>query len=163
MGSEQAVILAEGGDAGGLGPITVGVPEQKLELVPPPDKAATSQYLRFGGLVEILRYNSVAGRDSPRAWITFSRAKGYLKHTFSASQGVIGGAVVPFSVLCEDRVLKAKKEAASQGVIGGAVVPFSALCEDRVLKTKKEEVINFLMSFGLTRTDAEDVLSALGT
>jgi hypothetical protein len=110
------------------------MPEENLETVVPPDRAALQRYFREGGLVAILQSNLAGGREQPRVWLSFT-ARGDLVHTFAAERGVVGGSAVP---------------------------PL-ALFDRKVFTPKQEEVREFLMSFGLTRPEAEDVIRAVGT
>jgi hypothetical protein len=98
------------------------------------DRAGIIDYLKRGGLVAILRSNLGGGPDRPKAWLQFD-PQGRFIHTLSAERGLVGGATVPFF----------------------------ALQANRVFAPKAEEVIGFLSSFGLSRTDAEDVLRSVGT
>jgi hypothetical protein len=109
------------------------MPEDDLERAVP-DKSAVLRYLQNGGLVALLRSNLGGGREQPRAWLTFD-ARGGVTHTF----------------------------AADRGGIGGATVPFFALHEGKVFTGKRNDVLQFLTSFDLTRSEAEEVHSAVGT
>ena len=53
--------------------------------------------------------------------------------------------------------------AAERGVVGGSAVPYFALHEEKGFGGKADEVVAFLGSFGLARTEAEDVVAAVGT
>lgn len=110
------------------------MPEDELENVPPPFPAAIMNYMKEGGLVDILRSNLGGGRNQPRAWLTYT-PRGEVTHTLEAGRGVIGGSVVPFF----------------------------ALHEDKVFAGKENEVVAFLASFGLNRAEAKEVVSAVGT
>jgi hypothetical protein len=110
------------------------MPEDELEPTVPPDRAAVIRYLKGGGLLDILRSNLGGGPNQPRAWLTFT-SEGDATHTFDASRGVLGGKTVPFF----------------------------GLHEYKVFTGKREQVIDFLMSFGLTRAEAEDIIQAVGT
>jgi len=79
------------------------LPEEELEAAPLPSKEAILQYLRSGGLLEILRSNVTGGREQPRAWFA-TRPQGVV-HTFA-----VGGATVPFFALSGDRIFTASKE-----------------------------------------------------
>ncbi|HUY34020.1 MAG TPA: hypothetical protein VMV69_14830 [Pirellulales bacterium] len=110
------------------------MPDDDLDPVAPPDNPAVMRYLKEGGLVAILQSNLGGGRNQPKAWLTYT-SRGDITHTFDAQRGVIGGAAVPFF----------------------------ALHEDRVFAGKKGQVIEFLAGFGLSRSDAEDVVAKVGT
>ena len=130
-------------------PISFEMPEDEMEkLVPDKDalshylkqeglKDAILRYLKQGGLVEILRTNIQGGRiqNQPKVWLTHS-PRGEVSYTFTSERGLIGN---------------------------GAIVPFWALHEDRILPHKKSNVLAFLMSFGLTEEEAEQVIEAVGT
>jgi hypothetical protein len=105
-----------------------------MEAASPPDKEAIINYLKEGGLVAILFGNLEKKREQPKAWLTYKR-RGGVTHTFLAERGVVGGAPIPYF----------------------------ALHEEKVYTGKKEEVAAFLTSFGLSRAEAEDVISAVGT
>jgi hypothetical protein len=98
-----------------------------------PERAEIVNYLREGGLVAILRSNLAGGKQQPKAWLAFD-PRGALTHTFTAERGVIGGAPVPFF----------------------------ALHENHIFTPKVGEVIDFVMRFGLTRSDAEDIVRSVG-
>src|SRR5581483_9535508 len=70
------------------------IPEEHLEPAPMPDQAAVLRYLREGGLAAILSANLTGGGNQPRAWIAYD-PRGNVVHTFSADQGLTGGATVP--------------------------------------------------------------------
>ncbi|MHB1423858.1 MAG: hypothetical protein ACYC3I_11815 [Gemmataceae bacterium] len=110
------------------------MPEDEMEAVSAPDKDAIINYLKEGGLVEILRANLGGGRQHPKVWLTYT-PRGGLTHTFLAERGVVGGTPVPFFALHEGRAV------------------FSA---------KKEEVAAFLTSFGISRTEADVIIAAVG-
>jgi len=109
------------------------LPESELKAAVLPNKQNVLNYLKGGGLVEILRANLGGGRSQPRAWLTYTR-RGELSHTYDSARGLIGGSTIPFFAL--------------QG--------------DRVFTPKAEEVIDFLMRFGLTHAEAAEVLAAVG-
>jgi len=115
-------------------PDSFEMPEDELDAAVPPDREAVLNYLKDGGLVAILRGNLAGGRNPPRVWLTYTQ-RGEVTHTFTPERGVLGGETVPFF----------------------------ALQEDRVFSAKKDEVVGFLTSFGLTRDDAEAVVTAVGT
>jgi hypothetical protein len=122
-------------------PMSVELPEDEMELIPPGadgtqpmDKQKIIDYLIHGGLVSILRSNLSRGRNQPRVWLCPDQL-GNVTHTF-----------IP-----------------ERGVVGGQVVPFSALHEDKVFAPSLDSVRSFLQSFGLNRQEAEKVVSELGT
>ncbi|HEY7424048.1 MAG TPA: hypothetical protein VH682_07415 [Gemmataceae bacterium] len=108
--------------------------EDSLEAAPLPDKEAIVNYLKEGGLVAILFGNLEKKREQPKAWLTYKR-RGGVTHTFLAERGVVGGAPIPYF----------------------------ALHEEKVYTGKKEEVAAFLTTFGISRTEAEAILAAVGT
>jgi hypothetical protein len=121
-------------DRGAEEPDFIEIPEDDLEAASPPNTEAVFRYFAQGGLVSILRANLSGGRNQPRAWLTFT-PRGDLAHTFTQESGVVGGAKVPFF----------------------------ALHEDKVFAGKRDEVVAFLTSFGLSRREAEEVVSSVGT
>ena len=118
-------------------PTTFEMPEAELEPVVP-DREAIRRYLSNGGLITLLQANMTGGRNQPRAWLTFTR-KGDVVGTLDPERGAIGGQVVPFFALHE-------------GPPG----------ELKVFRAKRDAVIDFIMSFGLTRREAEEVIDAVG-
>jgi len=110
------------------------MPEESLEPVPLPDKATLLKYLKEGGLVAILQSNLCNGQDQPRAWLSYT-PEGDLTPTLLAHRGVLGGAIVPYF----------------------------ALIEDKVYKAKQDQVLDFLTSFGLDREEAKEIVKAVGT
>lgn len=104
------------------------------DLSPAPNKAAAIQFLADGGLISILKRNLGGGRNQPRVWLT-TRSAGTVTYTL----------------------------AGDAAMVGGATVPFGALEGERIFTPVKHEVVTFLTSFGLTRAEAEHVVSAVGT
>lgn len=122
-------------------PMTVEVSEDEIEAVRTDagatamiDKGRIIEYLNSGGLVSILRANISGGKNQPRAWLCLDNL-GNVTHTF-----------IP-----------------ERGVIGGHVVPFWAVHDDKVLLPKKDAILSFLQSFGLNLPEAETVVSEVGT
>jgi hypothetical protein len=122
-------------------PMIVELPEDEMEAVAAEGEGAVSldkqkiiDYLISGGLISILRSNLVGGRNQPRAWLCLDQL-GNATHTF-----------IP-----------------ERGVIGGQLVPFSAVHDDKIFTPKRDSVLSFVESFGLNRQEAEKVLSAVGT
>jgi hypothetical protein len=109
------------------------MPEDELQPVPPPDKAAVMKYLKEGGLEAILRSNFAGEPKQPKVWLTYTPE----------------GDLTPTSL-------------AVRGVGGGGRVPFFALHKGLAFTGKPDEVLTFLGSFGLTRSEAEEVLSSVG-
>jgi hypothetical protein len=112
----------------------IEVTEDEMEPVPLPDRGALLQYLKAGGLVEILRTNLGDRKVSPRVWLTFPSI-GTLSFTTDAERGFIGGKQVPYFALFEDKIY-----------IG-----------------KQDQVAKFLRSFGLSAAEAVDVIRSIGT
>lgn len=112
--------------------VTFEVPEDELESVEA-DRAKVIEYLKSGGLVNILRSNLGGGREQPKVWLAFD-SHGNLTHTFVAERGFIGGSTVPFFAL--------------QG--------------NQIFEPKAQEVVAFLSGFGLAPAEAEDVIRAVG-
>jgi hypothetical protein len=114
-------------------PLAFELPEDDL-VAARPEPAAVIKYLKDGGLLAILQSNLGGGRPNPRAWLTFD-PQGRIVHTFNKHRGLIGGELVPFFAL--------------QGY--------------HVFTPKVDEVIEFLSRFGLSRSDAQQVIQAVGT
>ena len=109
--------------------------EEDMEKVVP-DKAAVMQYLKQGGLAELLQTNLRDGEKPPRVWLTFTPL-GQLTPTLNPG-------------------LKATGK--------GTPAPFFAVLKNKVYAPDKEKVVEYLMtSFGLTQEEAEDVVHAVGT
>ncbi|MBL8800033.1 MAG: hypothetical protein JNM56_39485 [Planctomycetia bacterium] len=121
-------------------PMTLELPESEMEAIPagetpaPLDRQAIIDYLIHGGLISILRTNLAGGKYQPRAWLSRSQL-GNVTYT-----------------LVEER-----------GMVGGAIVPVGAIYTNKVAKAKRDQVVKFVESFGLTRPEAERVISEVGT
>jgi hypothetical protein len=100
----------------------------------PLNKSEIMEYLKYGGLISILRANISGGRSQPRAWLCLDNL-GNITHTF-----------VP-----------------DRGMTGGEIVPFFAVQDDHVFEPKRAAVRTFIESFGLSRKEAEEVLNEVGT
>ena len=98
-----------------------------------PDKSEVVSYLK-NHLIEILGAGYSGGRNRSKVWLTYAAGGGMI-HTFEPGRGVLGGDAIPCF----------------------------ALHGDKVFAPKKDDVESFLRSFGLTPTEAADVLSAAGT
>jgi len=121
-------------------PMSVELPEDEMELIPPGaedkrhlDKRNVIDYLINGGLVSILRSNLSGGKSQP-VWLCLDQL-GNVTHTFISERGIVGGQLVPFS----------------------------ALYEDKVFAPKLNSVLSYIQSFGLNRQEAEKVVSEVGT
>lgn len=114
-------------------PITTEVPEVDLTPVEL-DRRDVVDYLKGGGLVDILRSNLGGGHEEPKAWLTVDQ-RGNLIHTLDAGRGLLGGETVPFFAL--------------QG--------------NRIFAPKAGEVIDFLAAFGLNLAEAEEVVRSVAT
>jgi hypothetical protein len=122
-------------------PMTMELPEDEMEAIPPGTELARPidpqriiDYLINGGLISILRSNLSGGKNQPRGWLCLDQL-GNVTHTF-----------VP-----------------ERGVIGGQLVPFRAVHEDKVFTPKRNAVLSFIESFGLSRQEAEKIVSDVGT
>jgi hypothetical protein len=119
--------------------IILEVPEEELEIHTGPEPTLDApkiiDYFKRGGLAAILRSNRFHGLTRPQAWLRLTRG-GYVVHTYAPGPGFRGGQPIPF-------------HAASRG--------------GRILEPFKDEVVSYIESFGLDRSQAEDVLSAVGT
>ena len=101
-----------------------------------PDKAAIVQYLKQGGLADILRTNLQEGEAPPRVWLTFTPA-GELTHTLNPG-------------------LKAAGK--------GTPAPFFAVLKNKVYAPDRAKVVEYLKTaFSLSQEEAEDVVQAVGT
>jgi hypothetical protein len=108
------------------------VPEDELAPVES-NRLDVINYLKSGGLVNILRSNLGGGPDQPKVWLSFG-PHGNLTHTFIKERGFIGGRAVPFFAL--------------QG--------------NQVFTPESDKVVEFLSGFGLSRAEAEDVIRSVG-
>jgi hypothetical protein len=115
-------------------PVTFEMPEEEMQPTPVPSKEQVLRYLRGGGLVQMLRSNLSGGPNPPRIWLTFTPL-GDVTHTFLADRGLLGGGRVPFS----------------------------ALYGDKVFAPKECEVLEFVLSFGVSRAEAKELLHEVGT
>ena len=122
-------------------PTTFELPEDEIEAMddlPEPGAAMRKDqieaYLIHGGLIGILRSNLSGGRSQPRVWLRPDTI-GNVTHTFERERGVVGGEVVPFRQSMTTR--------------------FSP--------RSVNEVLSFLRSFNLDPTDAERIISSVGT
>ncbi|MBI1903800.1 MAG: hypothetical protein HYS13_22070 [Planctomycetia bacterium] len=93
-------------------PHEVEMAEEEIEHLPetaPPrlDKAKIIEYLKYGGLISILR--SGLGGAPARAWLC-PDTLGNVTHTFAAERGVVGGEPIPMAAVFESRVSKPKQE-----------------------------------------------------
>ena len=91
-------------------------------------------YLKHGGLLQILRSDLSGDKNQPRVWLTRD-SLGNVVHTYSAERGIVGGGTVPYS----------------------------ALYEYRVSAPKRDEVLAFLSTFGLSKQKAKQVVDSVGT
>jgi hypothetical protein len=122
-------------------PMNVELPGDEIEPVAPETLTASSldkrkivNYLVNGGLISILRSNLSGGKSQPRVWLCLDQL-GNITHT-----------LVP-----------------ERGVIGGQVVPFWAVQDDKVFLPERDRVLSFVESFGLSRQEAEQVVFEVGT
>jgi hypothetical protein len=115
------------------------VSEDRLELdLPPPAPLEKPEILRFlkdSGLIRLLMTNpSLDGPKDPRVWLCRSQL-GNVTHTFAAERGQVGGSHVPFAAFWDGARIRAEK---------------------------RDEVAAYLLTFGLTPAEAEDVIRAVG-
>jgi hypothetical protein len=121
-------------------PMMLELPEDELEAADrtdgavPIDKDKITDYLTNGGLVSILRSNLSGGRYQTRAWLCLDNL-GNVTHTF-----------VP-----------------ERGMIGGELVPWGAVHDDKIFRPTRDSVLSLIQSFGLTRDEAEKIVSKIGT
>lgn len=104
------------------------------EMSPAPSKPALMNYLKNGGLVKILKLNIPGNRDISPVWLTL-RSDGRIAPTLNDSGHDLGGAVVPFN----------------------------SLVDGKIQARKRHRVTVFLTSFGLTSSQADEVVRAIGT
>lgn len=97
-------------------------------------KAEVVDYLKNSGLIQILRMNPSEGKNEPRVWLTRD-SLGNVVHTFSAERGIVGGGTIPFA----------------------------AIYDYRISTAKRDEVLAFLMTFGLSKREANQLIEAIGT
>lgn len=157
-GTADAVILEDRGPIGWKGrhlfmiqipmdpkdaadPLTFEVPEEEMEVADRRadesrriDKRKVIEYLKQGGLVEILGSNLSDGCSHWRVWLWID-GLGNINHTFIAERGVIGGGRIPSW----------------------------AIHEDKIFAPKADEVRAFLKSFGLSDEEAARVIDHIGT
>jgi hypothetical protein len=99
----------------------------------PLKKSEIIEYLKKR-LSEILSWNPSTERKDPVVWLGRD-SSGKITYTFSPRRGLIGGKLVPES---------------------------ARLLSRRIDARKKDEVAEFLLGFGLTPEEAEDVIQAVG-
>lgn len=120
-------------------PIITELPGEDLDAAPdaepPLETGQVIEYLKAGGLIAVLMTNLDGGRDQPKLWLK-KNSSGYVSYAFTPEPGSRGGETVPFGVLH-----------------GG----------NRILGPKADEVATFLESFGLDRSQADDVIRAVET
>lgn len=116
----------------------IEMPEDDLSLANNSVEAISGDkivdYLEHGGLVQILKSNMSGGRNQPCVWLR-PDSLGNVVHTFVAARGTVGGAIVPFL----------------------------ALNDNRIFTPKMTEVLAFLSTFGLSKREAEHVAETIGT
>src|SRR5262249_15720092 len=66
------------------------------------EKAKVIEYLKNGALLSILMTSTPGGRNQPRVWFR-PNTLGNLTYTFAPERGVLGGAIVPYATLYQDR------------------------------------------------------------
>ncbi len=118
-------------------PRMVAEDQIELEMTPPAplEKPEILRFLKNGGLIMILMTNpSPEGPKDPRVWLCRDQL-GNVIFTFAAERGLIGGATVPFAAFWDS---------------------------DHIRAEKRDEVAAYLLTFGLTPEEAEDVIRAVG-
>jgi hypothetical protein len=115
------------------------LPEEDLELATGPeptlDTTKIIDYFKRGGLVALLGTNRIGGRLRPHGWLRLNRS-GDVVYSLEPGPGFRGGQTIPFHALYRGK---------------------------RILEPFKDEVVSFLESFGLDRSQANEVISAVGT
>jgi hypothetical protein len=99
----------------------------------PLEKSEIIEYLKKR-LSEILGWNPSTERKDPVVWLGRD-SSGKITYTFSPRRGLVGGKLIP---------------------------EFARLLSRRIDARKKDEVAEFLLGFGLTPEEAEDVIQAVG-
>lgn len=122
-------------------PMLVELPAGEMEAVaadtaapPSIDKQQIMAYLASGGLIAMLRSNLTGGKHQPRAWLCLDNL-GNVTHTFLPERGVLGGQVVPFW----------------------------AVQDDKIFTPRRDAVVAFVEGFGLSPAEAERVVAEVGT
>ncbi len=121
-------------------PMEVELPEDEMEPVAEGAEATGSidrdriaEYLVNGGLISILRSNLLGGKNQPRVWLSLDNL-GNVTHTL----------------------------APERGIIGGQMVPFGAVHDDKVFTPRRDAVLSFIEGFGLTQRQAEQIVAEVG-
>jgi hypothetical protein len=100
----------------------------------PLKKSEIIDFLKSHGLLEILLWSPSSERKDPVVWLGRD-SSGKITYTFSPRRGLIGGKLIP---------------------------EFGYWDAKRIDPRKKDEVAEFLLGFGLTPEEAEDVIQAVG-
>jgi hypothetical protein len=101
----------------------------------PLEKSEIIDYLKRTGLFSILLANNDFPLEYPLVWLCRSNY-GDITYTFAPRRGLIGGQMIPDSALVRPG--------------------------RRIHPRKKDEVAAYLLGFGLTPEEAEDVIQSLG-
>jgi hypothetical protein len=101
----------------------------------PLEKSEILDFLKGGGLFRILLANNDFPLEYPLVWLGRDH-HGRITHTFAPRRGLIGGQMIPDSALVRPG--------------------------RRIHARKKDEVAAYLLGFGLTPEEAEDVIQSLG-
>lgn len=121
-------------------PMTVELPEDEIEAArteegtAPITKEKIMDYLKNGGLISILRSNISGGKNQPRAWLCLDNL-GNVTHTFTPERGILGGQLVPFG----------------------------AVSDEKIFAPKRDCVVSFVETFDLSYDEADTVVSEVGT
>ncbi len=114
------------------------IPEDEIAILESENESIANSeivdYLANGGLLQILNANLSGGKNQPRVWIRRDNI-GNVVHTFDPERGMVGGETVPFF----------------------------ALHNNRVFAPIKDKMVNYLRSFGISKEEAEFVISEVGT
>jgi hypothetical protein len=111
--------------------------ELEVDVTPPAplEKPEILRFLKNSGLIMILMTNpSPEGPKDPRVWLCRDQL-GNVIYTFAAERGQVGGATVPFAAFWDSAHIRAEK---------------------------RDEVAAYLLTFGLTPEEAEDVIRTVG-
>jgi hypothetical protein len=109
--------------------------EPAIDPEPVLDTAKIIDYFKRGGLIALLGTNRIGGRLRPNGWLRLNR-RGDVVYSLEPGPGYRGGQTIPFHALYRGK---------------------------HILEPFKDEVVSFLESFGLDRSQANDVISAVGT
>jgi hypothetical protein len=119
-------------------PVLIEVPESDIEGDARRqwtfDPSKVANFLKGGGLIAMLRAGLPAGKEPSRVWLRYD-TRGNITYTFSEDVGQIGGDKIPLWAI--------------QG--------------ERIFLPKVSEVKEWLRTFGLSPSQAQEVINSVGT